>query len=236
MDWRFRRYPCNPILPAVPGTWMEAQTANPDLLEIDDTFFLYFRGQQGGHDRIGLATVAKDRFDGATWNVRPRPVIDVGAPGEWDEQHVLDPATVRVGGKVFLYYSAVCPRCPRSICLATSDDGVHFTKFAGNPVAIGGGPEIVWCDGRFFLYYWKNLPDSTGFQLHLATSADGSHFSEHQIGPVLPVGPKRTRVFSHGPDLTPAAGIQESLPCPTSDCHVSGFATGRSTSSPTGWR
>lgn len=47
----------NPILPAVQGTWYEAQTANPDLLRVGETYFLYFRGQKGGHDRIGVATI-----------------------------------------------------------------------------------------------------------------------------------------------------------------------------------
>lgn len=178
----------NPILPNVPGTWMDAQTANPDLLDMGDEYFLYFRGQEGGHDRIGLAGVPKDRFDGRTWEIRDAPVIDVGKPGDWDETHALDPATVRKDGKVFLYYSAVCPRCPRSVCLATSEDGVHFEKYSGNPVIIGGGPEVVVKDGRFYLYFWKPGPDERGFQIHLAVSDDGFHFEEPQAKPVLPTG------------------------------------------------
>ena len=64
----------NPVFPTVPGTWMEAQTANPDLLLIGDTYFMYFRGQQGGHDRIGLATCPRNRFDGVSWSILPEPV------------------------------------------------------------------------------------------------------------------------------------------------------------------
>lgn len=182
------RHPGNPVFPAAPGTWREAQTANPDLLVIGDTCYMYFRGQQGGHDRIGVATIPRARFDGFTWDIHPEPVVDVGGPGSWDENHALDPATVYVRGKVFLYYTASSPREDRSVCLAVSDDGVRFTKFEGNPVAIGGGPEVVVKDDTFYLYYWKSVPGKKGFQLHYAISRDGYHFSEPQTEPVLPVG------------------------------------------------
>ena len=186
---RLVRHPGNPILPPAPGTWMEDQTANPDLLRVGPNYHLYFRGQARGHDRIGLGIVSADEFDGFTWNIRPEPVIDVGPPGSWDETHVLDPATVCVDGTIFLYYSAVCPKCPRSVCLATSRDGVRFRKYEGNPVVIGGGPEIAVRDGTFYLYYWvpgRRHPD--GFELFCATSRDGFRF--HPVGdePILPTG------------------------------------------------
>ena len=184
----WHRHAGNPIIPAAPGTWREAQTANPDLLSMGDRYFLYFRGQQGGHDRIGLATAPKDSFDGSTWSILPAPIIDVGPPGSWDETHVLDPASVVVNSKVFLYYSAVSPTCDRSICLAVSDDGVHFQKYDRNPVIIGGAPEIVVRDSIFYLYHWKRKPSGPGYQIHLATSSDGYTFSPHGNDPVLPIG------------------------------------------------
>ena len=184
------RHPANPIFPATPGTWRESQTANPDLLVIGDTCFMYFRGQRGGHDRIGVARIPRDKFDGFTWNIHPEPIIDVGGPGSWDENHALDPATVRHNGTVYLYYTASSPLADRSICLATSRDGVHFTKFAGNPVIIGGAPEVVVKDGTFYLYFWKGVPGKKGFQIHYATSSDGFHFKEPARSIALPVGKK----------------------------------------------
>lgn len=220
-----------PVFPAQSGTWMAAQTANPDLLEMENAYYLYFRGQQGGHDRIGLATIEKDKFDGIHWNILPDPVIDVGQPGDWDESHALDPATVRVGKTIFLYYSAVSPTCNRSICLATSTDGVHFEKYAKNPVVIGGGPEIVFYQNLFYLFYWK--PRSAGgFELYLATSRNGFRFEEIGEQPVLPAGPpgawdshtvETPRIFREGAlfymlycgsdrfdDYPPAAGLATS--------------------------
>ena len=180
----------NPILPAEPGTWREAQTANPDLLLIDDTYVLYFRGQEGGHDRIGCATCPVSDFDGVSWSVRPDPVVDVGDPGDWDEQHALDPASLVSGGTVFLYYSAVSSYCSRSVCLATSADGLRFVKYSGNPVVIGGAPEVVKRDGVFYLFHWRAREGGAGFEIHCSTSRDGYHFDPVSDAPVLPAGPE----------------------------------------------
>lgn len=205
--FRWQRYKGNPIFPTLPNTWMESQTANPDLLDMGDKYFMYFRGQQHGHDRIGVATIEKELFDGKTWHIRPEPVIDVGRPGDCDETHVIDPAAVLVQGQIFLYYSAVCPRCDRSVCLAVSEDGIHFKKYHKNPIVIGGGSEIVFKDGNFYLYYWKPKKVGAGFEVHLATSNDGYHFKEASSEPVLPAGPKRSwdshtaetpRIFKEG--------------------------------------
>jgi predicted GH43/DUF377 family glycosyl hydrolase len=172
----------------VSGTWRESQTANPDLLPRGDRWHLYFRGQQGGHDRIGLATVAKADFDGVRWDVRGEPVVDVGPPGSWDETHVLDPATVEVDGTVYLFYSAVSPHCPRAVCLATLRDGVRFEKHPGNSVVVGGGPEVVHDGSLFHLFFWREW-EGGGFQLHRAVSEDGRAFSEPSPEPALPAGP-----------------------------------------------
>jgi predicted GH43/DUF377 family glycosyl hydrolase len=189
ITFTWKRFAGNPLFPSTPGTWREAQAANPDLLLIGDTYHMYFRGQQNGHDRIGVATVPAKKFDGIHWEINPNVVVDVGEPGSWDENHALDPATALVGGKVFLYYTASSTRADRSICLAVSDDGVHFTKYAQNPVIIGGAPEVVFHDSTFYLYFWREVPGKRGFQIHYATSPDGYRFTEPPQSLALPVGP-----------------------------------------------
>jgi predicted GH43/DUF377 family glycosyl hydrolase len=186
--FEWKRSSGNPVFPATPGTWREAQSANPDLLRKEGTYYMYFRGQRGGHDRIGVATIPVEKFDGVTWSIVPDPIIDVGDPGSWDERHALDPAAVLANGKVFLYYTGSSPRADRAVCLAVSEDGVHFKKYAQNPVIIGGGPEVVVRDNVFFLYFWKEVPGKKGFQIHYATSADGYHFVEPMESLALPVG------------------------------------------------
>jgi len=184
------RYEGNPIFPATPDTWREAQTANPDLLLRESIYYMYFRGQRDRHDRIGVATISKEKFDGVTWDIHPEPIIDVGGPGSWDENHALDPAAINFKGRIFLYYTGVSPKADRSVCLAISDDGVRFRKYDRNPVIIGGAPEVVEKDGTLYLYYWKQVPGKKGFQIHVATSRDGYNFTEPEESLALPVGPQ----------------------------------------------
>lgn len=187
-NFEWKRYPANPIIRATPGTFFEDQSANPDLLIREHEYLLYFRGQQGGHDRIGLARADKNNFDGALWEILSEPVIDVGMAGDPDESHALDPAAIEVNGKIFLYYSAVSPTCERSICLAISRDGIHFEKCSKNPILIGGCPEVVCFENKFHLFYWHPRENHTGFEIHSAVSDDGINFSPLIENPVLPVG------------------------------------------------
>ena len=74
MGGHFEKSPLNPILPAVPHTWMESQTANPDLLR--RKYYLWYEGYGGGDSRdkeygsylqgarsqIGLATLEAKVF------------------------------------------------------------------------------------------------------------------------------------------------------------------------------
>jgi predicted GH43/DUF377 family glycosyl hydrolase len=39
-----------------------------------------------------------------------------------------------------------------------------------------------------YLYYWKQVPDKKGFQIHYATSEDGFNFKEEAQSLALPVG------------------------------------------------
>lgn len=184
-DFGWVRDEQNPVIPVQPGTWKEIHTANPDLLPLGDTYFLYFRGQQGGHDRIGVATIPINQFDGKRWEEYPgNPVIDVGAPGEFDCDHVLDPGTVCVDGTIYLYYTAHGKQ-GFSTGLATSQDGVRFEK--QGKVLAGGAPEVVYRDGVFYLFFSRNNGKG-GWDSYVAISEDGRRFSEYKGNPILVPG------------------------------------------------
>ena len=205
--FQWKRSPQSPIIPAAVDTWMESGTANPDLLLKGNTYYLYYRGQYGGHDRIGIAATDRGRFDGVSWTIRRNPIIDLGKPGSCDDTHCLEPSTVLVKGRVFLYYTGVNSRGERTICLAHSDDGTRFTKYEANPLMKGSAPEVVYYKGTFYLYISLPAPGKESLEIHYATSKDGMHFTTPSPAPILTAGPKGSwdsftietpRIFSEG--------------------------------------
>jgi hypothetical protein len=164
-----------------PGTWREDATMTVDVLPREDHFQIFYVGKRNGQDTIGVATQAKENFDGKSWIDFPdNPVISPGKPGSFDAAHVVDPACVELDGKIFLYYSAL-GEGPDSIGLAVSEDGLKFRK-EDRPVLVGRAPEVVKVDDTIFMLYSLEHAKG-GYGFHLATSTDGRHFVEE--GPVF---------------------------------------------------
>jgi sucrose-6-phosphate hydrolase SacC (GH32 family) len=128
----------------------------PDVLYEDGKYRMWF-GAQGrdGHDRIHLAESA----DGVSWGQRGVVLEDDTA------NHVNDPSVVRVGDQYFMYYTRAGLDIRDEIAVATSPDGVRWTKrgivlapspagawdslLIGRPsVLVEGGLFRMWYDGR----------------------------------------------------------------------------------------
>ncbi len=128
-----------------------------------------------------------------------------GAEGEWD--HILwggfANSLVKKGDTYYLYYQGsqfyddTCESVAhRAIGVATSTDGIHWTKSPRNPVLTwtsqgsieeGAVGSAVWvgADGRFYLYYGANTGTGCNIRanLRLAVSEDGESFED--VGEVL---------------------------------------------------
>jgi predicted GH43/DUF377 family glycosyl hydrolase len=124
------------------------------------------------------------------------PVLTAGEKGQWDAAGIERVAVIRLGREDWRMWYA-CTGARRSIGLATSTDGVHWTKHAGNPVL---EPAEAWeegylsptsvlqVNGKFYLYYWGpshvfpdritgKLPPPKMKYIGLATSEDGIHWT-----------------------------------------------------------
>jgi hypothetical protein len=102
-----------------PTVWIEAGTV-----------YLFYEREDKG---IWLAT-SKDM--GVWTNVQDDPVIALG-PEAYDRQAVALNQVVRYKGRYYGVYHANADaegKAPWTTCLAASDDLVHWTKYAGNPV------------------------------------------------------------------------------------------------------
>lgn len=57
---------------------------------------------------------------------------------------------------MFLNYSAVCPRCPRSVCLAVSRDARRLEKYDVNPI-LSRGEAGSWDEGAIWFTTVKQV-------------------------------------------------------------------------------
>lgn len=128
-----------------------------------------------------------------------------GAEGEWD--HILwggfSNSLIKKGDTYYLYYQGspfyddTCESVAhRAIGVATSTDGIHWTKSPRNPVLTWtsqgsieegavGSAAWVGADGRVYLYYGANTGTGCNIKanLRLAVSEDGETFED--VGEVL---------------------------------------------------
>jgi hypothetical protein len=127
-------------------------------------------------------------LDDTNGPTKPETVLTASLP--WEGSDVGGPSVLYVGSKVYLYYAAA-----GGIGVATSTDGVHFTK-ADAPVlppdaaaswetTTPAAPSVAVLPGGTF-----DMMYAAGTSIGEATSADGVHFTRALGNPVLSPSPK----------------------------------------------
>jgi len=115
------------------GSWDDERVGDPDVIKVGNKWYMYYHGYDGSNMRIGLATST----DLVSWSkYAGNPVLDLGAAGEWDELHVHKPDVVYNpdDGKYYMFYTGVNSEWYYAIGLATSNDGITWTKYINNPI------------------------------------------------------------------------------------------------------
>jgi len=103
---------------------------------------------------------------------RNNPVIKVGEKGAWDDQTLGCFTVLHDGGKFYFFGDGAQYGKPKQIGMATSNDGMTWTKYDQNPLFPGSMPHAIKVGSTFRLYY----PDAGGLQMR--TSQDGFHWGE----------------------------------------------------------
>jgi sucrose-6-phosphate hydrolase SacC (GH32 family) len=118
-----------PVLETGPYmAWDEQAVADPYVIRIGGEFYMYYLGQdRAARQRLGLARSP----DGVHWRkLRTNPILELGAPGSFDENGLGEPAVWQARGFYWMLYTGRGAGEVRRMGMARSTDGVHWTKLA----------------------------------------------------------------------------------------------------------
>ena len=150
----------------------------------------------GSEDEIRSATLTVDAPICSVTKYAENPVFDVGAPGSWDEYWVWNPSVLHDDSTYWMWYSGYGSSDMFQIGLATSPNGISWTRNESNPVLtpsqsweINGvsGPSVI-LDGTTFKMWYTGVDELGVARIGYATSSDGILWTKYADNPVLDVG------------------------------------------------
>jgi uncharacterized repeat protein (TIGR01451 family) len=114
------------------------------------------------------------------------PVLATGASGSWDDEAAWGPVVLKEGNSYKMWYTGSDGANPSKIGLATSTDGINWTKSSANPVlspdaswdesGVRAGA-VIFDDGLYKM--WYTMVTGTRTQIGYATSPDGITWNKY---------------------------------------------------------
>jgi hypothetical protein len=139
------------LVPGGAGAWDQSLVQQPSVIETSNGFVMYYTGAGKDGYAIGRATSS----DGIEWVKDDQPVLTPDS--EWEGSELTRPdVVVTEDGLVMMYGN----RSGSHRGIATSRDGLTWTRFSGNPVldtravprATMMTGELFYRDGVYLLY------------------------------------------------------------------------------------
>lgn len=173
----------------------------PTVIMENDTFKMWYGA--AGIDHRGRVLYAYST-NGINWTkyLNGAIVLNIGSAGEWDSKWLDTPEIVRTPTDYKLYYFGdvvdTYPPCNPAIGVATSSNGVNWTKYSGNPVMTNDdslfweakwieSPAVLYDEGIYKMWY-TGVGTDWRIKIGYATSPDGLVWTKYPNNPVLSVG------------------------------------------------
>lgn len=199
------KYANNPVLTKGPSNWDIIGIGQPTCLIENDTIKMWYVGV--GNDMKARICYAYS-INGINWTKYNGgvPVLDVGASGNWDSGWLDAPEIVKGPSGYLLYYygdtAQQSPNISSAYGVATSPDGINWTKYPSNPVFTKGSPgdwDEKWIESPAIVYdtavsvfkMWYNGLNYSNWLVKVgyATSPNGYNWTKYAGNPVVNVGP-----------------------------------------------
>jgi predicted GH43/DUF377 family glycosyl hydrolase len=166
------KYSNNPVLSRGDSSdWDRSWIESPAVLwdSAAGIYLMWYTGIDTTQWRIsiGLATSP----DGFVWTkYSGNPVLRPGSPGSYDDMWAATPAVIKNNGRYEMWYSGFSSTTGYTnltMNFATSTDGIHWTKFSGNPLfdthtspysnAVDSGgpwaPDVIYDGSQYKMWY-----------------------------------------------------------------------------------
>jgi beta-1,2-mannobiose phosphorylase / 1,2-beta-oligomannan phosphorylase len=195
----------NPVFSGVNGTWSNNVFSPCVLFNLDSARYeMWFSANPGPTSNpdwdpysVGFAV----SNDGINWSMYPSPVLSP-SPGTWDSFTIQSPFVLRENGQYKMWYSSynnAFPSLPGYFGYATSPDGIHWTKYTGNPIFGPGtaaweaaGPsncKVIPKQGGYRMWFNGFNLSLTTVKIGYAESSDGVNWIRDTVhNPILDVG------------------------------------------------
>ena len=146
------------------------------IYKVGSTYYLYCSSQV-----FATAISSYTSTDGVTWTLQQASALAVGSAGSWDATAIGQLSVIDIiGGTWYASYWGIntTSNAIYRVGLATSSDGLTWTKVAGNPVSsLSSGTGWVGSGGQFWqkingIYYGWSQTTFTSFVRDAATAND----------------------------------------------------------------
>jgi predicted GH43/DUF377 family glycosyl hydrolase len=142
VDWT--KYSGNPVLDlGASGSWDDRHVETPVVLMFDDTtFFMWYGGRRDATPvEIGLAS-SSDGIEWEKWSTNPVMNAGIG----WDNEGIFPQAVILIDDTLRMWYFGLNSTFEgRSGYATSSDGGVEWAKYEGNPI-LDIGDAGAWDD------------------------------------------------------------------------------------------
>ena len=172
------------------GAWDDASVSDPTVVFAAGQFYMYYTGNDGSDDAIGLARSSDGK---AFTKYGSSALISKGSSGSYDGDGCREPSVIYEDGVFKMWYTGINGGA-ESIALATSKDGLTWSKYGSNPVLSQpgsgwgsnefGDPCVILIDGRYVMYLSGSSVLNSKL-VGIATSTDGTSWTYHASNPVV---------------------------------------------------
>lgn len=188
------RLSLNPVMPQGSNdAWSSGDHFTTAMIRVGREYWAYFLSSNSTATYIGRAV----SLDLLTWSVDPGPSLAPG-PETYDSGGLLGVTSVVFDAnkaRFNMYYGCGGYYSNPDSCLATSPDGVNWTKFTGNPVVqtvastwyqFRAFQPMMVVAGTSYKLYVQGQADDFSSNVGLWTSSDGENFSASAGNPIFP--------------------------------------------------